>query len=333
MARAVPFVASLVLLVSGCTTDSQDSNPTDGAGADLQSPQAVETGPVRGGGKVGNAQPIVDSFRVDRRVGDNGGAFRLVFEAQVRDPNAEEDVREFVVAATGAAALLFERKLSPSDLRETSEPPAFGADGWKVWGGTDGRDGVLWTKFEYTFPRLAPAGTYLWVFSASDHSKAVGSSDVLDVRVDAFSLVEVAPQTVLANGQPDAFQGWGNWSATPGQRNVNSGNFLRLANSGDRVDPRLVIDFNEKAFAGASDPSYSVPIDGNIRFAFYEDTTPSTSIPSEGAYQFLPVTPEGSVTIPFTGRGHVIYVEYQLVEIPGVLAVQSYTASFTVTEL
>jgi hypothetical protein len=112
---------------------------------------------------------------------------------------------------------------------------------------------------------------------------------------------------------------------------VQSTNYLKITNDGDKPTTSVVIDFTESAFAGLKDKNFTIPIDGNVQFAWQEGGP--NAVPSGLNFTFLPASASGSVTTAFTAKGNVIYVAYRIVKLPAVLDAQSYGASFTVTEI
>lgn len=285
-----------------------------------------------GGGAVANVAPTVPAFSVAPGNAENDGSSTVVFTGQARDGNGETNVATLTLDATGPAVVTTARAVTPLDRSTTAEPASFGADGWKVWSGADTRDGVLHFKHGWSVPRFQPSGTYSWAATARDAAAAAGSSASAALAVASFGLVEIAPAPVRAHGTPDSGP-WGGWSASPGTANVASVNYVKITNAGDLAGQRVVIDFTPAAFAGADDASFSVPIDGNVQFAVFEDTSPASTRPDEGSFAFQAVAGQGSVTVQFSGRGNVAYVGYRIVALPAVLSAQAYTAAYTVTEV
>lgn len=169
--------------------------------------------------------------------------------------------------------------------------------------------------------------------TATDAAGAQASSGPATVTLVPFSLISVAAAPVTADGTPVVGGAWGGWQAAPGAEQVTSTNYLKLTNDGDEAQTRVVIDFTESAFAGVEDAEFRIPINKNVAFGWWEDTTPLASAPNEKSFEFLPASVDGSVTVSFTGKGNIIYVGYRIAEFPAVLPKQSYGAAFTVTEL
>lgn len=322
-ARIVPLISLAVLLAAGCTGPDAESSILDTA--------AVEGGAGTTGGNVGNAVPTVPELTADRTTGDNSGAFVVTFSGVAADDNTEHHL-DRIVLSSAPSGVLATRAITELEIAQVDEPASFGADGWKVWGGAV-NDGRLSFRYRHTFPLGMPAGVYAVTAAAFDKVNATGASTPSSVTLTRFSLITVSPTPVGANGTPQAGAAWGGWSAAPGAQNVQSANWLKLVNDGDKPDAAVVIDFTEASFAGRQDPSFSIPLNGNVQFAWWEDKTPGTTSPSEGTFTFGPTSAEGTTTVSFTGKGNVIYVTYRVVSLPKPLPVQTYGASFTVTEL
>jgi hypothetical protein len=296
------------------------------------SPEAV-TGTAPGaGGKVKNSAPTVEAIAPDAAAVENDGAQAIVLRGSVLDPNGEKDLATFVMRLTGAASSSSTRTIVNGDTAASTEPVSFPADGWKVWTGTASRDGRLWFAFRFAVAAFAPTGAYQWSLTATDSKSNVGAKQT-SATVSNFSRIAVDPFPVYLNGTASSTTSWGEWSATPGDTNVTSATFLRIRNSGAKPDPQIALDFNEASFVGATDPSFAIPINGNVQFAAWEDTTPATSQPSEGSFTFLPLAGQGTAILTFNGRGNVMYVQYRLATLPAILGEQAYGASMTATEL
>lgn len=321
MRPVLPLV--LVLLLAGCTGPDTESSIIETAG--------VSGGSGTTGGVVGNAPPTVPEFASDRTTGDNGGGFQVVFTGAVADANTERHVDRVVVASV-PAGVLATRKVHETEVGLADEPADFGADGFKVWGGVP-NDGRVHFRYRHTFPIGTPAGAYAVTATAADKVNATGASLPVTVTLTRFSLITVAPAPVGLDGAPLAGQAWGGWNAMPGARDVESVNFVKLVNDGDQPNAAVVIDFTESAFVGAEDPAFSIPLNGNVQFAWWEDATPGVTAPAEGAFTFGPASAEGGTTVTFSGKGNVIYVKYRILSLPSPLPMQAYGASFTVTEL
>ena len=330
--RIALVLLSLAVVAAGCTGSTPGATPDAPLSDDAVGTAAVQGGSGGGGGSVLNSAPSVRSFTADRTTGENDGAFVVTFSGTVFDPNTENQVATIAVAATGPAGLLSNHTVLGVEHVAADEPAAFGPDGWKVWTASP-NDGVLHFKFRQSFPIFAPPGAYVFRAVVTDHPGEAGVSTALPVTLARFSLITVSGAPVDLQGAPLVGQNWGQWSAQAGAQNVTSTNYLKLVNDGDDPAARVVVDFTEPAFRGASDGNFSVPLDGNVQFAWFEDTTPATTAPSEKPFAFGATSPNGGVSLTFTGKGHVIYVAYRLVMLPDVLPVQSYGSTFTVTEL
>ncbi len=294
---------------------------------------AADPGPGTGGGRIGNEPPVITSFTGNLATADNSGTVSETFEGVLSDVNGEGDFARATIsiAMTGPAAATFRRTVLGSDLTPSSEPPAFGADGWKVWDETP-RDGILRFKARYTYPVGTPPGDYSFASSLTTAGgiNVLGPVDATTVVV--FSYVEIPSMPVDAAGAPvDA--PWGSWEVPPGARNVASLNYVKLRNTGQKAAAVVVLDFTQDALVGTTDANYSIPLGANVEFAWFEDATPAATAPSEGTFGAWSSNVEGSVTVTFTGVGNVIYVTYRLKVLPAVLASQSYAASFTATEI
>src|SRR5439155_24562874 len=132
---------------------------------------------------------------------------------------------------------------------------------------------------------------------------ASAASPTVNISLAKFSLVTVAGAPVNAAGVAQPGQNWGQWSAVPGTSNVQSTNYLKLTNDGDKPAVSVGIDFTEPAFAGATANNFSIPLDGNVQFAWAEGS-PSAS-PSSLTFTFAPASGSGSVTPSFTAKGNV----------------------------
>lgn len=329
--RLLPLVLA-TLVLAGCTGSAPGALPEGIAEDDTLTQQAVAGGAGGSGGAVANSPPAVTAFTADRTGGDNDGSLVVVFSGAAFDPNTEMQVARLRVSATGPAALGSTHEVTPAERLAGTEPAEFGPDGWKVWTAAP-RDGVLQWKYRQAFPAFTPAGSYAFVANATDLPGRSGLSAPVVVTLRAFSLIEVGGAPVDLQGIPLAGQTWGGWTAEANATGVASANYLKIVNGGDASAAAVVVDFTETAFQGAEDANFSVPIDGNLEFAWFEDTTPALTAPSEGAFTFLPAGPNGATTVTFSGKGNVIYVAYRIAKLPDVLPAQAYSAAFTVTEL
>lgn len=337
------FVATL--FIAGCTSPAADlqapSAPAPGEvpaeGADTLSPQAVTGGAGGTGGRVKDKLPTFSTVSLDRTTGDNSGSTQVVLSGSVTDANAEDDisfVRAFLVGPSGST-MSVNHTVTPAERNATSEPAAYpaGTNACKVWTAT-ANDGTLQYKCRLTVTAFLLNGAYTPYVSATNPTGVTATSAAGAVfTVTRFSLVTVASAPVNAAGIAQTGANWGEWDAFPGDANVVATNYIKITNDGDTPNAQLIIDFTEATFAGAQDAGYTVPIDGNIQFAAWEDTSPSTTSPSEGTFTFGTASNTGSVTVSFSGNGNVVYVAYRIVQLPAVLKAQSYGATFTVTEL
>lgn len=327
--RLVTLLTVLAVALAGCT-GSRDAANVD-LGEDAISTESVSGSAGAVGGSVKNSAPTVTSFAPSATTGENRGGFVVVFTGAIREPNAESQLQNLTVAATGPLALSTNHAVTNAEKTAATEPNEFGADGFKVWTGTP-NDGILNFKFQQSFPAFTPAGAYTFMARATDAPGLSGASAPVAITLTAFSDITINPTPVSATGAPLAGQNWGQWEAEPGAANVEAANYVKLVNTGDVANSRVVVDF-DGAFVGATNRQFTIPVGNNVQFAWWEDTSPAATSPNEGAYDWKPANSEGTVTVQFTGKGNVIYVTYRIVQLPGVLEQQSYGIAFTVTEL
>lgn len=291
---------------------------------------APPLGQGQGGGAVNNKLPTVEAFTNLGTAANDGSTDTLT--GTVRDLNGEVDILSIQVATTatpaGIAAVLSQRTITGSDVSTTTEPLSFDATGWKVWNPGAPRDGVLSFKFQYTYA-AGVAGTYTWRASVKDEG-LYQTGPATDITVTVVVRVTVAPDPVQTDGTSAAGARWGGWSADPGAVDVVGLNYLKVTNTGATPTQGFVLDFTSSAFTGVTDATESIPIDGNIRFAGCEDTTPATTAPSECTFTYGATSATGSASFSFTATSNIYYVSYRLVAIPSPLLDQNYQASFTV---
>lgn len=327
------LLAALVLAgcnAPGATTPSA-SVPTTAAGGESVGLQSVSGSAGAVGGSVSNSAPTVLTFVQSATTGENRGGFVVVFSGQVKDKNTERDVKNISITGIGPSILSSSHEITDAERSATSDPGGFGGDNWKVWTGTV-NDGVLNYAFQRTFPAFTPAGTYAFAARVQDSPAAVGLSSSLSVILTAFSDITINPTPVDAAGNDLTGQNWGQWTAEAGAQNVTSSNYIKLVNTGDIANARIVIDLAPQ-FVGASDANFTIPVASNVQFAWFDDSTPAASAPSEGTLSYLTPNADGTVTVQFAGKGDIIYVAYRIVALPEILTAQSYGISFTVTEL
>lgn len=145
--------------------------------------------------------------------------------------------------------------------------------------------------------------------------------------------IEIATDPVAADGTSLTGARWGGWSAQAGAAPATGTNYLKITNIGPAANQQATIDFTDTVFAGVTQTSETIGLDGKVQFAAWEDTSPATSAPNEGSYTFGSAAANGDLTVTFTGTGNIIYVTYQLVSIPDPIIDQEYTAQYTVTEV
>jgi hypothetical protein len=326
------LLAALVagLLLAGCTAPASPlaakiQNP---APAPDQVPVSSDPGAPTGGGRVLNAPPRVASFHVSTDQADNGGSSTQVFSAVVGDDNAEQDLASLMLVGAGPQRFTFTHAISAQDLANHANP-GVGSDSWAVWDALP-QDGLLQLSVRVTYPYGAATGDYVWTLTVSDQSGAAATSQPISVQVLPVHVVEVQGAVDQA-GKASPADGWGGWSAAPGAANVPSVTYLKVINKGTAAGQRFVVDFTSKQFVGVQDKSWRVPLDGNIRFAAWEGS--ANAVPRDGQFAFGDVSPDGSVTLTFTQAGSVMYVAYEVVQVPSPLPSQVYYASATVTAL
>lgn len=260
---------------------------------------------------------------------ENDGAAVVVLSGVIQDNNSESDVAWIKAYLDGSILVAANHTVTAAERLAATEPAAFGADGFKVWTGASAVDGALLFRWRVAIASGTPAGTYaLRAAEGNPGAPASSARILLNVAKAASVAVSAAPVAWTGAAQPGS---WGAWDAAPGATSVASANWLKLTNVGPLARPIVVVDFNELAFVGASDAAYTVPIGGNVAFAWWEDTTPGETSPSQGTYSYV-TSADGAVSAQFSAVGNVIYVGYRVLALPGVLANQSYEATFTVTD-
>lgn len=318
------LVLSIVaaLLAAGCTS----LVPSDGA----VNKQAVSGGTGGVGGAVKDVRGTITSFVSDKATGDNSGSTLLTFTGIASDGNGEQDIAFIAAASTGPLVMSVNHSVTSAERGATTEPTTYSADGTKVWNPV-AKDGALSFKWQVTITAFTTPGNYTFTATEGNPSgvTSLPSAGVLFV-VTSFSSITVSAAPVDITGAAQTGSNWGAWTASPGDSNVVATNFLQLTNTGDIANSAVVVDFTEAAFTG-SDANYSIPVDNNLQFAFCD--VPAGTAPSACALNYTAVSPGGSVTVTFAGKGHLIFLSYRVVAVPRVLAAQSYGAHFTVTEL
>jgi len=147
------------------------------------------------------------------------------------------------------------------------------------------------------------------------------------VDTDPWLLTDAWP--VDADGDLIVGADWGAWEAEADVAGVTSMNYLRLRNNSPAATLGFAVDFVSAVFTGPG--AATLPLDGNIRFSWWEDTTPATSAPSEGTYAFGGLAPSGKVTGAFTGLERTVYVTYQVASIPALAEDGSYSSDFQIS--
>ncbi|GEM_PF-2395772 len=283
-----------------------------------------------GGGAITDAPGYFASFSSDASQGDVGGATVVTVSGSIQDNNSESDVAWIRGWLNGSTPQSVNHTVTSAERAALAEPAAFGADGFKVWTGASDVDGLLLFRWRVAIPLGAAPGLY--ALAASEGNPGVPAwSPERPLTLQKASEVTVAAQPVNWTGAAQNAS-WGAWSASPGAANVTSSNYLKLVNTGQLARPRVVVDFNELSFAGTVDPAYTVPINGAVDFAWWEDTNPTGSAPSRGTYNWT-ASADGSVTLQFSAKGDVVYLTYRVRSLPAVLRDQPYAATFTVTDV
>jgi hypothetical protein len=291
---------------------------------------AVDGGSVASGGSVVDVPGYFASFSSNATQADTGGASVVTLTGSVQDNNSETDVAWIRGWVNGSSPLSVNHTVTATELLAMTEPAAFGADGFKVWTGTSSVDGLLLFRWRFTVASTWAPGVY--TLQAAEGKAGLSSwSAALPLTVQKASQVTVAASPVNWTGVTQAGS-WGAWNASPGATFVNATNYLKLTNVGPLLRPKVVVDFKELSFAGTTDAAYTVAIANNVDFAWWEDTTPASTAPSQGTYEWT-ASADGSVTLQFNGVGDVAYVTYRVKALPAVLRDQPYAATFTVTEL
>lgn len=315
------------IALAGCTAPAQPVAAKVSSAPALD-PEAADPGAPAGGGRVLNAPPRVAALEGSLEAADNGGGSREVFRAVVADDNAEQDLLSLALVATGPQRFAFSHAISAGDLGRLADG-GLGSDGWSVWDAVP-HDGLLQVRVEVEYPYGAPTGTYSWVLTVRDAAGAQATSAPDLTEVEPVHVV-VAEGAVDRDGRAASADGWGGWAAAPGARDVASTTFLKVVNQGTAAGQRFVVDFTSRHFVGSEDRAWRVPLDGNVRFAAWE-ALPGQA-PRDGHFAFGAPSPDGSLTLEFTKAGAVMYVAYQVVEVPSPLPSQVYYASATVTAL
>ncbi len=335
--KAIALISIMIATtLAGCTdsapaaVDQGDMGTPDGA-TDLDVEGVKGSGPGTGGGKVSDVPPTVTAFAGSLTTADNSGTSFEVFTGTLRDANGEGDFKGAVVtvALTGARTGSFSHTVTSQEANTLVDEPAdYDANGFKAWTGTK-HDGILNIKFRYSYLIGTAPGTYTFTPSVTPSGGTAIAGAVDTTLVEVFSEITISPDPV--DGAGNAVQtNWGGWTAEPGSTGVASTNYLKLVNTGQKSDATVVIGFSDSQFRGA-DANFSIAINGNIAYDWVEvdsGVTPSAATFSTGS-----TSADGSVAVTFSALNKVIFVKYRVIELPEVLARQSYGAAFTATEL
>lgn len=336
----------LAVLAAGCTSNTPGATekpiaPTlvsTGGSGDLAT-AAVSNGNGGTGGVVRDVTATVPTFTSNNTASiDNSGGNPLYFSGTIADANGEADLAFLWVRGTtfnvtnGVQTLGANHTVTAAEQAASSEPAAYGADGYKVWN-CGARDGILCWKYQLLVGQFAQSGTYTFNVTTGKNASVIQSaaSLVQTAVVTSFSQIDFAPYPVDASGATQTGANWGAWAANPGDTNVVAGNYLKLTNNGDVANARVQVSFSGTSFVGATDPSWTVPFANNIQMRFC-DALIGTA-PSACAFGAWTGANAGSAVVTFAGKAHVVYVQYQVVQLPATLPAQSYGATFTATEL
>lgn len=171
--------------------------------------------------------------------------------------------------------------------------------------------------------------TILFTLSSPTNA-ALGAQTTFTYTIkDDDPYLVVAADPVDSAGVAQTGQRWGGWNGMPGASVVPATNYLKVTCRGP-PSATYTVDFTPTAFAGLTAPADLVPINNNVQFAAWVDTTPTTSSPSEGTYVFGASSATGA-TSGTCGNGNVLYVTYRLAAIPDLLLDQPFSASYTVS--
>lgn len=308
-------------------------------GSDVIGTASVSNGNGNTGGQVRDVAPSVPSFTSTTATVENGGGQNLTFNGSIADANGEEDLGFLFVkgttynASSGVQTLGANHTITSTERTQSSEPAAFASDGYKVWN-CNGRDGALCWKYNLAVPQFAQAGVYTFNVTVGRAGGPLGASSVAQQAsaiVTSFSQIDFSPYPVDAAGVVQTGANWGAWVASPGDANVTSANFLKLTNNGDVAGARVQVSFSGTQFVGQTDANYTVAFASNVQFA-YCDVTGATTPASCTMSAWTPAN-SGAATVTFLGKGHTIFVQYRVVQLPATLAAQPYGAAFTATEL
>jgi hypothetical protein len=320
-------LAVAALSLAGCTAPKEPLAATSTGTNHAGLPESLDPGAPTGGGRVLNTAPRVVEFRGSLEHGDNGGGSVETFLATVADDNAEGDLASLSLTGDGPEPFSSHHTIARADLAERNNPGA--AEGWTVWDAVP-QDGLLQLAVRFAYPYGAATGDYRWTLTVRDASGAGAASEEDHTILDPVHVVEVVG-AVTADGAPAPADGWGGWSAAPGARDVPSVTFLKVVNKGTAAGQRFLVDFTSRDFIGSDDRDWRVPLDGNVRFAAWE--AGEGQLPRDGSFVFGDPSPDGSAAFTFARAGGVLYVAYEVVQVPTPLPSQVYGASATVTAL
>ncbi|MHB8586764.1 MAG: hypothetical protein ACYDDF_13135 [Thermoplasmatota archaeon] len=335
MKTALILVVAAAIL-AGCTAPTTTPSSTPGSqSVATQSTTGATSG--SGGGVVAKVAPQVLRFAgsISTSV-DNSGTYTEIFSGTVYDANDVVALSGGVlsVALTGAppGTTYFNHTITASDVSpgKKTQPSTFGADNYEVWNGGRGT-GTMYFEFRYTFPLGTPAGTDVFTPSVVDAVGTTASGSSVSTTVTVFSQITIAPSPVDSSGNALAGVAWGAWTAAPNATNVAGTNYLKLTNTGQKATASVVLAFSSQNFTSA-DGNYTIPIAGNVQFA-WANTPSSTTTPAGLTFNYGATSASGSVTVTFQGLNNVIFVEYRIVQLPRVVAPETYSAAYTATEV
>ena len=339
MTRRIVMLIALaaVLTLAGCSapgaTTSTPSTLPPVSGGESVTAQSVSGGSGGSGGSVKDVKGTMGALvGTCPGVCDNSGSTTISFNGTANDGNGEQDIAFITIASAGPAGNLgANHTVTSAERNATTEPASFGSDGFKVWNAV-AKDGALSFRYAKVLSAFTPAGVTGWSATESNAAGVTSTATaVSSFTITSFSSISVNGAPVDATGANQTGLNWGQWSASPGDTNVSSTNYLKLTNNGDVANAAVVIDYTESVFTGTTDNSYTVSIDNNVQFAFCDVL--AGAAPSSCTFTFGATSPGGSTTVTFAGKGHVIYVAYRIAAMPAIVAAQSYGATFTVTEL
>lgn len=283
------------------------------------------------GGTVTDAAPSFSGFVGSRASAHNGGSVTERFEGSISDANGEHTMvgNKLTIVVTGPDGEEYKHTISADDVKTTTEPSKY-KGGWKVWTGTE-NDGVLHFAFLYEYEEGAATGDYTFTPEYEhefDSKTVVAKGTPVTRQVDEYAEVTIDSDPVGPDGEKLG-ERWGLWNAAPQSKNVESTNYLRIRNTGQKATSSITVDFTDKTLTGAKSKDV-IPLDGNVKFSWCEVASISVA-PSACAWNDGATSLTGTFTKAFSAKGNVMYVKYTLLDV-GTVAADTYTASYTVDE-